>query len=542
MIKVLIVDDNVSSRTDVKTMFDWEDHGYAIIGEVNNGSAAIQFMSSELPDLVITDMDMPVLNGIQLIEYIKNNCPQVKIIALSAYDDFDYVRQSMKNGAVDYVLKHQFDTTVLLHLLETIEEELRIERNRQVDENNQSSGKAVIHREFICSLLEGSIADREEITKRIYSLGLSVDLENLMVTVAEIDDFFLVEERCSPGELDIFLKIFLDISKGIMSDWENSLIVPITKGRFAMIFPLGNVNSRLYDYNRQFNILNRIRSEIKRYMNVTASFGVSKTNHTITELPHAYEEAKLMLENKFYKGKNGIYMESSTEKFEEGFFCLDIKDEKDIYSALRNLDYELVNLQIDKVFCKFTNLRLRSHSTRMICAELINIVNKVCKDNGIEVSRLYTMEDVPYDRMQKHETLQDIKNWIMDLCHKLITIMDASKVDKNLSKFTRNAVAFIQKNYNKDISLTDVAEVVGISSAYMSKLFKEECGVGFAQYLNYIRVYNAKWYIEHSEFKLSEVVSRVGFNNYNYFFKVFKKVEGITPLEFERICRSTGTA
>jgi two-component system response regulator YesN len=541
MLKVLIVDDNTVSRTDLKTMMDWESHGFNISGEAVNGFNAIQIIENEMPDIVITDMNMPVMNGIGLIEHIEKNCPQVGIIALSAFDDFEYVRQSMKKGAIDYVLKHRLNSAVLLDILKAARGSILKYRN-ELDRQNEiykelSNNKTVLRQEFIHKLLEGSISDMVEIHGKLSSLDIKMDTESLVVTVAEIDDFRFIEEKFTPKEVDVFIKTFLDISNQILKDWEKSIIIHMTKGKFVVIFSIGQINSKMHLYNRQYAILNRIRSELKKFLNITACFGVSEVCKEVLELHQAYREAESILKNKFYKGKNGIFIEHTSSKHEEGFFSLDIKDEKAIYTALRNLDYESVKRRIDEVFNKISSLQLSSKSTQMICAELINIVIKISKDTGIEISKLYTNEDIPYNMIQKYETLMEIKVWVLNLYNKLIAMLELMKIDSHLSENTRKAVMFIHHNYRNDFSLSDVADFVGVSSSYISRLFKEEFRMGFAEYLNYVRVENAKQYIENGEHKLKEVVSNVGFNNYNYFFKVFKEVVGMTPLEYEQICK-----
>ena len=539
MMKVLIVDDSVSSRTDLKTMLNWEKYGFEIVGEAGNGSEAVRRLADQEPDLVITDMSMPVMNGVQLIEYIRQHHPRVKTIALSAYDDFDFVRRSMKLGAVDYILKHQLRPDKLLELLQAAEREIRLEQDKRNDEARLSESKKVLRHELIAALLAGAVADEDELEKRMKPLGLALGRGHLAVAAAEIDDFWTIEERYDSGELDVFINTFLDIAEEILGEWEHAVAAPAERGRFAIIFPLGSGYSRMYVYNRQFNILNRIRSEIKRYLNITASFGVSQPCPTIRELPRAYREAKLKLEEKFYNGKNGIYIEQS-DKLEDRFYCLDIRDEKEIYTALWNLDGDRVFRLIDHVFENISKLRLRSHSTRMVLAELIGIVNKLCKDNGIEVSDIYSADDEPFKMMQKYETLEDIRRWISGLYRKLLDTLEQLRIGGGVSKPTRSAIAYIRKNFHHNISLTEVAEAAGVSAPYLSKLFKEECGTGFADYLNEVRIGQAKRMIERGGMKLSEVAGRVGFNNYNYFCKVFKKLEDLTPVEYEKLCKSPG--
>ena len=109
MFKVLIVDDDVFARSNLKSLIDWEKNGFTIVGEASNGSNAIQLIENEQPDIVITDISMPVMDGISLIGYIEQKYSATKVIAISGYNDFDYVRQSMKKGAVDYILKHKLN-------------------------------------------------------------------------------------------------------------------------------------------------------------------------------------------------------------------------------------------------------------------------------------------------------------------------------------------------------------------------------------------------------------------------------------------------
>ncbi len=541
MLKVLIVDDDTFSRTDMKTMIDWEGQGFLIIGEAANGINAIQLIENEEPDIVITDMNMPSMNGVELIDYIYGNHPNIRVIALSAYEDFDYVRQSMKKGAMDYVLKHHLNTEALLDILEAARSSIskyENERNKQnIITEQLSSGRTILIQEFIHKLVAGDISDLDEIKSQLSFLDIKIDIENVVVSIAEIDDFSFIREKFSGKEMEILVKTFLDVSREILSDWEQSIIAHMEKGKFVLIFSLGKTYSMLYVYNRLFTILDRIKGGIKKYLNITACFSVSKVYRDVTEISKAYAEADVILQDKFYKGKNCIFMDNTGSKREEGFFCLDIKDEKAIITALRAMDATGIKELIDNIFDKISDLRLNIKATQMICAELISIANKISKEMGFEVSQLYTNEDIPYNMMQKYETIMDMKDWILSLYSKLISMLGRVKVEGQCSEITKKAIEFINRNYKKDVSLADVAEFTGVSSSYISRIFKEDCKVGFVEYLNHVRVENAKQFIENGEHKLKEIVNKVGFNNYNYFFKVFKEIVGMTPIEYEQVCR-----
>lgn len=538
MLKVLIVDDDIVSRTNLKTLMDWEHHGFYITGEAENGLEAIKMMERETPDIVITDMSMPFMDGIQLIDHIEKHFPQVRIITLSAYDDFEYVRQSMKKGAVDYVLKHRLSADLMLEILKAAEQS--VHERHEID-RELSISKSVQRREFLRRLLEGDIAGREEACEKWDALGFRPSRENLVVAVVEIDDFSFLEDKYSPAEMHKLLMTFLDISGRILQESEKAEMIHLEKGKFAIVLSLDQTNSQLYVYTRLHGALNRIRTEIPKYLNITACFGVSGVCRDVSDLPRAYREAEAMLEEKFYQGKNSIFMkERIGEKKEQGFLVLDIREEKAILSALRNGDYESAEKRIDGIFAQISNLRPSHKSTQMICAELINIANKVSKDAGIGIAELYESEESPYQVIQKHETLEDLKAWVLGRYRKLTDlIQDANVVEPAgpVSDITQKAIAYIRRHYDKDFSLADAAREAGVSPSYLSRLFKEECGMGFTEYLNRFRVERAKRLIEEGEMKLKEIVHNVGFNQYNYFFKVFKEMTGMTPHEYELACK-----
>ncbi|HEX2952627.1 MAG TPA: response regulator [Bacillota bacterium] len=167
MLKVLIVDDDVFFHTYLKQLIDWEREGFEICGVATNGSEAIELIKSERPEIVITDMSMPGIDGVAVIKFLQSAYPRAKAIALSAYHDFDYVRQSLKTGAVDYILKHTLTAEVLINTLSTVkqgflQEERNDEEQRRIDEQLQT-GKFFFYSKvlLICSLKRESSANRK---------------------------------------------------------------------------------------------------------------------------------------------------------------------------------------------------------------------------------------------------------------------------------------------------------------------------------------------------------------------------------------------
>ncbi len=533
MIKVLIVDDDNIARTNIKILIDWEKYGYEICAEATNGEEAIQLINETKPQIVITDMSMPVMDGITLIEYLCKNHPQIKVLVLSGYQEFDYVRKSMKYGAVDYVLKHSLNPHIMLEMLKTMKdmlmEELSEQSRKVMLEEQINESKTLLRQKFIKQLVQGAISDRDEIVRKVADLKLDIECKSLSVILFEIDDYNAVCEKFSSAEINKLISSVESISAEILKENAKAVVSHLQDGKFAVIISFGNLRSDLCMHNIIITTISRIKSSIKRYLNITACFSYSKIFNDIADINKYFKEAEVVLQDRFFRGKDRIMDKSSCNAPYVEYVSLELSEEKSMIEALKAQDHKKIEECIDNVFSKFIDNRLSYNSVQMICAELINIANRVARETGIDIKRVYSDKDIPYDSMKKMETLIEIKEWILKSYTKLADIIGEINANSNYSEYTRKAISYIQSNYTKNVSLNEVAEYIGINSSYLSRVFKEDCGMGFVEYLNNVRVGYAKRLIETEGLKLKDVARRVGFNNYTYFFKVFKDVLNVTP-------------
>lgn len=542
MIKVLIVDDDSIARTNIKIMIDWENNGFEICGEASNGQEAIQLINETLPAIIITDMSMPIMDGIALIEYINLNYSQIKIIALSGYEDFEYVRSSMKNGALDYVLKHSLDNGSLVEALKTARKKLMAE----ISEHNKKAmlemqideSRSVLRQKFITQLVQADITEKTEIEQKIADLRLDIETKNIALILFEVDDFSSICEKFLPKEINKLTSSVEEISAEILKGSVKGVISHIHDGKFVMIFSFGNMRSDLYIYNLIVTTINRIKSSIKRYLIITACFSYSRIFSDITFIHKYYKEADLLLKDRFFMGKDRIIEESSHSSISNEYLNLEINEEKTIIEALKTKDNDRIEKCLNKIFSRLVDNKSSYNSIQMICAELINIVNRVAREAGIDIKNVYNDKDIPYSSMKKIETLIEMRAWVLKSYTKLAGLIGEMKFYPNYSEYTKKAISYIHKNYKNNVSLNEAAEYIGINSSYLSRIFKEDCGMGFVEYLNKIRVGYAKRVIESGRMKLKDVVKEAGFNNYTYFFKVFKDVLNMTPVEYEKIYRA----
>lgn len=544
MLKILIVDDDILTRMNIKMMIEWDKMGYEICGEAVNGQNGIEMIELHNPDIVMTDMRMPVMDGLGLIEWIHKYRPQVQVIALSGYDDFDYVKDSMKLGAVDYIIKHKLSSELLLSVLELaksriIKTQEAIEEKHQI-ENQLQLAQGHLCQQFLRALLNGEVVEPLEIMQGIKNLHLNIGMLNNIVAVVEIDDYSFLKDKFTELELKKRITdVFIEIVQQILNETKQAYIVHVEQGKFAIIFSFGKANSMLYVYNQMYQIIDRIKISIKRYLNLTACYGVSPVCPTLHKINQYYNKANLLLDEKFYKGKDQLFMEDSDKIVKNEFMTLTATQEKTIILCLKTYDAETLKKTLGEIFDWVIEQRVNPNSTHMIVAEIINIASRVATQSNIKMDEIFSANDVPYSKMQKYDTIIDVKNWILEIYLRLLLLMKKNAYhNSNYSDYTQKAIDFIHKNYHKDMSLDDTARYIKVSSSYLSRIFKEECKVSYIKYVNQLRVEKAKLLIENGDVRIKDIVQQVGFQNYNYFFKVFKESTNMTPLEYEEMMRS----
>ncbi|AIF50490.1 response regulator [Pelosinus sp. UFO1] len=536
MLKIVIVDDDFTARSNFKTMIDWEKYGFVLCGEANNGQNAIAVIEASTPDIVITDMFMPLMDGVALISYLSVHYPDIKSIALSGYEDFDYVKESLKNGAVDYLLKHKLDSVTLLKVLRIASE--KINREHKVMKQLVQS-REILRQDFIKRLVVGSMYDRQLISKTVKELELPIDVSHLLLVVVAIDDLQFLKKRFTQEEMSRFISSVKDVMEDILQDMGNGIMSFIDEGKFVIIFHFGTIRSELYIDNHVATTVKRIRDSFKRYLNITACFSLSRLFHNIRDISKLYKEINETLSEKIIAGQDQIFRESSHLGSGIDFFNLDVKDEKLIMMAIKAGNTKSVTHYLTVVFDKIITLKVSYKAIQMICIELIGIANRIARESSIDVKEIYSNKDIPYDEMKKQETIMDVKKWIGGVYERLINLLLSADDSESYTESTRKAIQYIRRNYTQDVSLYQAAQEIGVNSSYLSRTFKEDCGTGFTEYLNNIRVTQAKYLMERTDIKLKEIVKMAGFNNYTYFFKVFKVMTGRTPVEYKAICKST---
>lgn len=532
MLRVMLVDDDVVTRTNLKTMIEWEEYGFIIAGEAVNGEECLKKMAQEPYELVITDMSMPVMGGVPLIETITRDYPETEIIAISGYDDFEYVSNSLKKGAIDYILKHKLNKEGLCQVLKTAREKI-MEKNRArhqklLQSEQLAGGRTLMVRNLVHEIISGSLK-REEAIQRLDFLDISCSFKNFVLCYMEVENFPSLDsekkERLVRSFVDIVEKIILEECIGFVSH--------MGEEHFLGIIEFDKINSILYIHQQLTGLIGRISQTARKYMGFKVNISLSSVCSSYDRISEYFEQTRIALENRFYEEKQQFVWAHSDPVKLESQMSLSIKDEERIQNILEEGDEEGMQVFLEELFEKCYQDNVSIRSVQVIFAELVSIAIQFCRKYNLHELR-DELAALQLSGEYAKKKFADIRKQIKAIYSKVIQQYYQVLSASGGNPYVKKAMQYVHTNFRRNIALTDVAEYVGVTSQYLSRLIHEECDKSFSELLNGRRIEAACEMIQLHDYTVKEIAEKTGFSNYNYFFKVFKETMGMTPNEYEK--------
>lgn len=537
MINILLVDDDVLVLTKIKQLILFLKSDYQVVKDVTSAKEALEFSRNNEVDILITDMKMPKMDGIDLIKEVKKLNINIQIIAISSYEDFYYVKESLKEGSIDYILKYSLNEETLKSALDNAKRRILTNKSLQVTKLKRDklikSSKVLLKKEFLTELLQGEVS-KDNIIKNFKDYDLNINYGNLIIIICEIDNYRVITEDFDDKDKKIFKDAAFDIISKVLEKTQRKEIIYLRDGEYV-IFMSSDQKSNLYTINDASQYAERISDNLERLLNIEVSISISNCCNNIADISKVYLNAKNKLKKKFFEGKGKVY-----NAFERSTGVQVIKNnfdfnKREIIDKLKKGDDSLLN-HINLLFDKYKEERYPFEIIELTAIEMLNVGNDVIKDYKINIDTEKYNMNVLYRNIYKYETIEDINELIVSFYATILS--NVNKINKLLdasySKYTVKCINYIERNYSKQASLQEAADFIGVNAAYLSKIFKEDVGENFVEYLNKHRIKSAQELIKSKKYSIKEICVMVGFANYNYFFKVFRQVTNLTPSEFQK--------
>ena len=542
MVKVYLVEDEIIIRQSIKNSIDWEKEGYEFVGDASDGELALPVILKEKPDILITDIRMPFMDGLELSRMVKAELPDIKIVILSGYDDFEYAKQAIKIGVAEYLLKPVSSAVLLEHLSE-IAEKVRDEREdlalKKVYYQEMQENEELIKMKFLGELISGklSLADAMEKGKRFH-MNLSGPFYRIIL-------FKFIQEDHVQAEQSEALAGAYEAVGGYVDRFRD--VFRFQRGVEGWAFLLTSVEEDMETQTKAF--IEGLKVVIAPFDTLTWFGGIGSEVARIRELRYSFREADKAFAGRFVQEPNQIIsveqlnFEQQDKEFDANIFGEINQFDQIITRFLSNGSLEEVESFVGALFTEisedhFRSLMIRQYIIMDIYATVLTFCKKLRKDAGVE-GEVYGQwegirenEEILKLAVTTAESVDDIKDYIGTLLDHAIELRNTVS-GRRYSEIIQTAKARIEQDYmSEDISLNSVAAEVCMSPSYFSSVFSKEMGKTFIEYLTEVRMEKAKQYLACSSMKTSEISYEVGYKDPHYFSYIFKKTQGCTPKEY----------
>lgn len=519
MYKVIIAEDELFVRLGVKMSIDWEKLGMEVAADVENGQQALEAWEMYGADIVVTDIKMPVMDGITLIKEIRRRDERTRFIILSCLEEFQIVREAISLGVSDYVLKLTMSQEDMEQVLLKVKRELEITNRTETPEDNGTAKWKFEDalRDQLYYRLDMKGEYREALEEKFFSDG-----GYIRMVILEIDHYLESRKLFS----DAYGSLLEATEENILSELlegTNHILMMEKDGRSVLL--LGDPTGEAELPEDLSGLLEKIREVFLRYLRSTVSFGISGCIGSCRELHENFHDCGLALEKKFFYGTNrnrnfrGTEAEECRELIQRKIrrFCRDgIASEE----AVKRLTEE------KEGFCQHQNpATIRHYFEYAINVELSRILP--------DGSRRYQAAEEFAGRIARSQTLDEVLEVYREALE-FLKDRTESGAGSSLSRQVKDILLFIQEHYAEDISLDQIAQTVDLSRTYVSGLFKKETGINLTNYITNFRIEKAKELLRDTNLRSYEIAVQVGFPEESYFSRTFKKVTGESPNAYRK--------
>jgi two-component system, response regulator YesN len=531
---ILVVDDLPVIRTGITHLLTQHQVALQPYLEAADGAEAVQMARRYKPDIILMDIKMPNLDGLQATSLIRAEQQDVKIVMLTAYNEFSYIQKALKLGARDYLLK-PIRPAKLIELLDDIQKELYVERRNQrtIEMVKDSLQKTlpVIEANLVENLIRGTNPDGATPEESLAFLGKR--LSHPAALVAKIDDYENASQGLSAAQLQKLYLSLVDIVRQALPEPQHALVGYSKPGRVIVILSCDKQPSTPEQLSQ---LAEKIRQAIQTETSFTVTIGIGNMCSDWEALPLSYAEANLARRYQSHLGANAVIhisqvLASKLDRNDETSYR--IQHEQDLLNSLQNGDQERVmNLANEIVDYLAQQFSANPEGLRNGCAELVALVAWAVIGSGIDQRTVLELSHTQIMSLNSHKNLQDVRTWTMNCLAELMATMQVRTHKKNAIS---QAIEYLQANYQRaDISLQEVADAVFLSQSYLASQFKDTLGVSYMRYLTALRIEEAKRLLRNTDLSIVAIAEKVGYPNVTNFYRHFQRLQGKTPAAYRQ--------
>lgn len=530
MLRVLVADDEQLERQALRMVLELERHDCQVVGSASTGGEAVKLAEEKQPDLVFMDIKMPGMGGLQAIRRLRSMMPDVRVVILSAYDEFAYAQEAIRLGTFDYLLKPA-QPSEICRIVGEVARQVSRERQwqkRQRDELRRQEEAAIrLRASLVYDLIMENVASEAEARERVADLGLPTGSVAPMVIRWSCDGIINGE---SVSDIDQEVKNRVAwAAKQVLRDCPDYLVLPLGRDGVVALrfFPPDNSDE---EWPQE---VEHIGARMAEMGVLNAAVGWGQPQDRLISLGESFREAERALHYGCLPGAEGVATRSVMGRSQGSGSGASSPEERHLLHFIGQGDTQRAHEALDSLVPRVLQENQGREAMRMQCRRLLISMVRAGVEAGISSQSAARLSREAITELSGKLTLAQLLTWLKNCLDQLL---DISR--HNMSHGGRNAIsaarAYLQRNYHYSVGLEEVAEAVQLSPHYFSRRFKAETGESFIEYLTGLRLAEARKLLTRPNIPVAEVAERVGFTEGAYFSRVFRRAEGVTPTQYRR--------
>lgn len=549
MIKVFLVEDEFVIRKAIKHTINWEQEGFELVGEAGDGEVAYPKILSTKPDILLTDIRMPFMDGLELSRLVKESLPDIRILIISGYDDFEYAKQAISIGVEEYLMKPITEETLLKELnkaADSIRDENMAKLARETYKKERQEIRALELQKFFRDMLDGRVNVQDSLEQG-RELGIDIIAPWYNILLLQI-----FPKDLEYGLLESYSKAREELNAAVRKKIENMPCVYLYEQPGGILCFIEMADSMEALQSQESQSIEELRAYMEDHMDVKYFLAIGKPVERIRDMDQSYNAASRRFAERYLSDDSKVFYAQNGSERPEG--------EKSHLEKKISIDYHKLN--IGKIEQKYMMNFLRNGSVTEIQGFVADYFDSIDEESllslplrqyiimGAVICAISFLGSINVPQEEIDARMNDFQNALSsvgsieearDYMERLLTeaISVRNKVaDKRYTRVIDEARVYIQENYNnEDISLHSVASNVNVSPNHFSMVFKQETGETFIEYLTKIRMEKARELLLCTSMKTSEVGFEVGYRDPHYFSYIFKKTQGLSPKEYRKTQR-----
>lgn len=538
MYRLVVVDDNPLDRNGILNTVDWEGMGIQVVASYSNGRQVIENVEKDNPHILLSDIAMPVMNGIEMVRILRNRGLDIKTIFMSCHDEFDFAKSAVNLDVESYVLK----PIVAEELREAIEKVLDKRRSQELINNEKAEMLSFIQRslplftdQFFRELVIGSLTEPEDIRQRGEFLKINPPADSLV----QVAFLRLSGNSSTKGQGDI-KNSYLDMCA----------VLKLFKEYAGEAIRIHTVQLALTDYvvvailspnstqNRESLLLEcvvSVKDRLKEEYGLSAAIGLSlESDQGYGEVNVLFKQARLALESRFYSDEDRIvaYAEIADRELQPFEEQVNLQD---LYSELKELLLEGNEGRVEAFIGKYLAAMDRGFSesyVKSFAFSVANILQILLIENHESFSNVFGDDIMIWSKLSQFNTIRDIRRWLFNIVNSVVGYLHSGSKGQ-YARMVEDIKTLVKKRYHEQLTVNDIAKALYLSLSHANNIFKKMEDKTIFDYLLECRMEAAMRLLRDPDSRVYAVSEQVGYSNKSHFCLVFKKTTGLSPMEYK---------